>query len=119
MPENRELSSSGKLAVHGLSVAQQAGENMALEVIVCDATSVEAKTSGASDRAKLELPYELDSTSVIQRGSKDHQSPVFPPWMKSSATTPNPPSLDILVLESIKSTHRALILGFGFLSLMV
>ena len=119
MPENRELSSSGKLAVHGLSVAQQAGENMALEAIVCDATSVEAKTSGASDRAKLELPYELDSTSVIQRGSKDHQSPVFPPWMKSSATTPNPPSLDILVLESIESTHRALILGFGFLSLMV
>ncbi|KAJ6607640.1 hypothetical protein B0H10DRAFT_1956080 [Mycena sp. CBHHK59/15] len=123
MPENREGTSSGMVAQNGLSTAQAAGADLTLVQIVCDATEKEAEAVDASDRARQGLPYELDATSTVVRGSLNQQTPVYPPFLKPPSEpyppTPYPATLKSLVLSGVESTHRALILHFGTLHLMV
>ncbi|KAJ7022801.1 hypothetical protein C8F04DRAFT_1194154 [Mycena alexandri] len=124
MPELRETSASGLIAQEGIETVLAASSSLVVEDIVADATAAEAGAPDASDRAKQGLPYSLDSTSTIVRGSLNHQTPVYPPMLRvipdtSYPPTPYPPSLRSLTLCAVQSTHRALILKFGTLCLMV
>ncbi|KAJ7752153.1 hypothetical protein B0H16DRAFT_1251698, partial [Mycena metata] len=90
-----------------------------LEAIVVDATKREARAAGAPVAAKQGLVYELDSRSTIKKGQKDNQSDVYPPALRTTASNPDPPSLNTLTLEAISYTNRALILNFGTLFFML
>jgi hypothetical protein len=118
MPGSRETCASGKVAEHGLAEARQSG---ALEAIVCDATAAEAAACGAPEHAKQRLPYPLNSTSTVVRGSRSHQTRVYPPNPLPTTENLNPPVLELtsLVLHGLKASHRALIVNLGSLFLMV
>ncbi|KAF8203455.1 hypothetical protein K438DRAFT_2015153 [Mycena galopus ATCC 62051] len=119
MPETRETTGSGKQAQMEYQTAKAAGASFVLENIAVDATKAEAKRSDASREAKDGLVYILDATSAIKRGQNHHQTHVYPPQLRVTTKNPDPPPLSTLVLEKITYTHRALILHFGTLFLMV
>ncbi|KAJ7807722.1 hypothetical protein B0H13DRAFT_1928863 [Mycena leptocephala] len=119
MPESREGTASRKQAQGGFEVAKAAGASFVLEDIAAEATKAEAKRANASKEAKEGLVYLLDPSSAIKRGQSRHQTYVFPPQLRVTAQNPNPPPLSTLVLEKITYTHRALILHFGTLFLML
>ncbi|KAF8153547.1 hypothetical protein K438DRAFT_1987680 [Mycena galopus ATCC 62051] len=119
MPETRETTGSGKQAQMEYQTAKAAGASFVLENIAVDATKAEAKRSDASREAKDGLVYILDATSAIKRGQNHHQTHVYPPQLRVTTKNPDPPPLSTLVLEKITYTHRALILHFGTLFLMI
>ncbi|KAJ7755876.1 hypothetical protein B0H16DRAFT_707212 [Mycena metata] len=119
MPETVECISSGLQAQNTFSAAKATGSPFNLEAIVVDATKREARATGAPAAAKQGLVYELDSRSTIKRGQKDNQSDVYPPALRTTASNPDPPSVNTLTLEVISYTNRALILNFGTLFFMV
>ncbi|KAJ7699096.1 hypothetical protein B0H16DRAFT_1484282 [Mycena metata] len=118
MPETVECISSGLQAQNAFSAAKATGSPFNLEAIVVDATKREARATGAPAAAKQGLVYELDSRSTIKRGQKDNQSDVYPPALRTTASNPDPPSVNTLTLEAISYTNRALILNFGTLFFM-
>ncbi|KAJ7716284.1 hypothetical protein B0H16DRAFT_1701414 [Mycena metata] len=119
MPETVECISSGLQAQNAFSAAKATGSSFNLEAIVVDSTKREARAAGAPAAAKQGLVYELDSCSTIKRGQKDNQSDVYPPALRTTASNPDPPSVNTLTLEAISYTNRALILNFGTLFFML
>ncbi|KAJ7454584.1 hypothetical protein B0H11DRAFT_2069106 [Mycena galericulata] len=119
MPESRECTASGMQAQMTFESAKAAGASFVLEKMALDATKAEAKRSNAPREAKEGLVYDLDAKCTIKRGQNRNQTDVFPPTLRITASNPNPPSLNTLVLEKITYTHRALILHFGNLFFML
>ncbi|KAJ6590886.1 hypothetical protein B0H10DRAFT_2233459 [Mycena sp. CBHHK59/15] len=119
MPEGRETTVSGKSVQKGFETAKANGETFKLESIVVDATDSEAAPAGAPASVKEGLPRVLTPSSSVQRGQRSHQTSVYPPTFKPTSEKPNPPLLETLVLEKITYTHRALILHFNSILLMV
>lgn len=58
------------------------------------------------------LPYVLENTSTVKRGSWGRQSPLYPPQLRPTKSRPNPPKLETYELFEIDKTMRTLILGF-------
>ncbi|KAJ7663721.1 hypothetical protein DFH06DRAFT_1041932 [Mycena polygramma] len=123
MPETREAAAAALIAAIGLSMAQALSADLRVQQIVCDASQVEAEAFGATERARQGLPYVLEPTSTLVRGSLNHQAPVYPQFLippsDSYPPTPYPPTLKSLVLCGVQSTHRALILNLGTSFLMI
>ncbi|KAJ6624777.1 hypothetical protein B0H10DRAFT_2006050 [Mycena sp. CBHHK59/15] len=119
MPKGRETTASGKSTQKGFETAKANGETFKLESIVVDVTDSEAATAGAPASVKEGLPHVLTPSSSVQRGQRSHQTSVYPPTFKPTSEKPNPPLLETLVLEKIMYTHRALILHFNSILLMV
>ncbi|KAJ6626246.1 hypothetical protein B0H10DRAFT_1999440 [Mycena sp. CBHHK59/15] len=119
MPEGRETTASGKSTQKGFETAKANGETFKLESIVVDATDSEAAAAGAPASVKEGLPHVLTPSSSVQRGQRSHQTSVYPLTFKPTSEKPNPPLLETLVLEKITYTHRALILHFNSILLMV
>ncbi|KAF7321215.1 hypothetical protein HMN09_00210500 [Mycena chlorophos] len=113
MPELRETTASGLIALHGFRLASAQGTDWTLLGIECDATKQEAKKAGATERARQGLVYALHDSSKVQRGQRSHQSPVYPQILEEDE------ELESLALRGLESTHRALILDMGPAWLMV
>ncbi|KAF7288818.1 hypothetical protein HMN09_01363600 [Mycena chlorophos] len=95
MPELRETTASGLIALHGFRLANEQGTDWTLLGIECDASKQEAKKAGAPERARQGL------------------SGVYPQILEEDE------ELGSLTLRGLESTHRALILDLGPAWLMV
>ncbi|KIM41958.1 hypothetical protein M413DRAFT_35516, partial [Hebeloma cylindrosporum] len=84
-------------------------EERTLKNIWVDATTNEASQYPPGSPVASGLVYPLESSSTIRRG-KGAQSPVFPPKYRSPQNLPI--STHNLVLKSVQSTPRSLVLEF-------
>ncbi|KAJ7927920.1 hypothetical protein B0H13DRAFT_1598279 [Mycena leptocephala] len=96
---------------------------MTVVKLVYDPSAAEAASANATELARQGLPCTLEPTADVFRGSLNQQTSIYPSVLKPLPTNyppvPYPPVLKSLVLSGVQSTHRALILNFSTLFLMV
>ncbi|KAJ6610245.1 hypothetical protein B0H10DRAFT_2060951 [Mycena sp. CBHHK59/15] len=119
MPESRESQATFEIVDAALTTLIQEGVSLRVENIEIDATKKEQKRFPKSHPAKSGLPYAIDSKCTVKRGINEAQGYVYPDMWRTSGKKRSEHSLTELVLKGILYTHRALILDFGALFLMI
>ncbi|KAJ7064387.1 hypothetical protein B0H15DRAFT_958636 [Mycena belliarum] len=122
MPECRECEASFLVVNAGIKDLRNHRACFHLRHIEVDATDKEQARLKTDHPAKSGLPYAITSDSKVQRGNTNGQSYVYPEMWRTGGkkNAQNAPhSLSELVLQSIEYTHRALIINFGPLLLMI
>ncbi|KAK6966925.1 hypothetical protein R3P38DRAFT_3151784, partial [Favolaschia claudopus] len=101
--------------------APEAGIKLQLLGIDIDATEAEETKFPKDHPASLGLPYQIDSTCTVKRGTNLSQGPVYPPmWHTTKAAGPaDPDPLTTLELKDLSYTYRSLILDLGALHLSI
>ncbi|KIM34756.1 hypothetical protein M413DRAFT_41781, partial [Hebeloma cylindrosporum] len=107
MPEIIEIMIAGKLV--RLYIDKTGPEDRLIKNIFADATVAEAPHHPPNSPAASGHVYPLASSSTIRRGEGD-QSPLFPPEYASCQNLSI--STHRLILQSVESTPRSLILEF-------
>ncbi|KAJ7780660.1 hypothetical protein DFH07DRAFT_765176 [Mycena maculata] len=119
MPESRESEASYLIAAaRGTELIEQEVD-LRLEKIEINATEKEEKRFNKAHPAKSGLPYAINSTCTVKRGTNKAQSYIYPEMWHTSGKKKSKHSLTELALESISYTHQALILDMGPLFLMI
>ncbi|KAK7000898.1 hypothetical protein R3P38DRAFT_3053515 [Favolaschia claudopus] len=121
MPETRESKASFLAAMKRLKELLEAGIKLQLLGIDIDATEAEETKFPKDHPASLGLPYQIDSTCTVKRGTNLSQGPVYPPmWHTTKAAGPaDPDPLTTLELKDLSYTYRSLILDLGALHLSI
>ncbi|KAK6981250.1 hypothetical protein R3P38DRAFT_3464420 [Favolaschia claudopus] len=121
MPECRESRASFLAAMKRLKQLLEAGTKLRLLGIDIDATEAEEAKFPKDHPASLGLPYAIDSTCTVKRGTNLAQEPVYPPmWHTTKAAGPaDPDPLTTLELKDMSYTYRSLILDLGAFHLSV
>ncbi|KAK6984303.1 hypothetical protein R3P38DRAFT_3269243 [Favolaschia claudopus] len=121
MPECRESKASFLAAMKRLKELLEAGIKLRLLGIDIDATEAEEGKFPKDHPASLGLPYQIDSTCTVKRGTNLAQGPVYPPmWHTTKAAGPTDPDpLTTLELKDLSYTYRSLILDLGALHLSI
>ncbi|KAJ7227611.1 hypothetical protein B0H12DRAFT_1148920 [Mycena haematopus] len=110
MPESRECEADYVTLHDSTSAIIEKTGPLALEAIEIDATDKEASQFPKNHPTREGLPYTIDSSSTVKRGTNRSQSYVYPEIFGP---------LTDLALQDISYTHRALILNLGPLFLMI
>lgn len=118
MPESRESEASYLIVEAAVSDLIEEGITLRIEHIEIDATDKEQARFPKDHPARNGLPYIINSDCPVKRGNNKSQGSVFPEMRRTFGKSPQK-SLTDLVLKGISYTHRALILDFGVLFLMV
>ncbi|KAF8137907.1 hypothetical protein K438DRAFT_1947086 [Mycena galopus ATCC 62051] len=121
MPESREATASHMILDDSLSTVIKADGFLPLEGIEIDATDKEAKRFPKGHPAQSGLPYRIDSSSAVKRGTNKSQGFVYPEIWRTTGKQKQGSKgcLTDLILHGISYTNRALILDLGSLFLMI
>src|SRR5437016_7118374 len=107
MPETVEIHVAGQHVAH--FIEETSSRDRTVKNIFADATISESKNHPSGSLAASGHVYSLESSSTIQRGQNGDQSSLFPPKYMSPQDLPI--GTHGLVLDSVQSTPRSLILG--------
>ncbi|KAJ7227608.1 hypothetical protein B0H12DRAFT_1148918, partial [Mycena haematopus] len=122
MPESRECEADYVTLHDSTSAIIEKTGPLALEAIEIDATDKEASQFPKNHPTREGLPYTIDSSSTVKRGTNRSQSYVYPEMWRAAGKKTNAGAsgrLTDLALQDISYTHRALILNLGPLFLMI
>ncbi|KAJ6525972.1 hypothetical protein B0H19DRAFT_1197561 [Mycena capillaripes] len=122
MPEARESEAEYQLLSASVTALIDSGTCLCVEHIDVDATDKEASRFKKNHPARDGLPYTIDPSSTVKRGTNKAQNHVYPQMWRTTGkkvTSSVRHSVTDLTLKDISYTYRALILDLGPLFLMI
>ncbi|KAJ6552966.1 hypothetical protein B0H19DRAFT_995362 [Mycena capillaripes] len=123
MPEARESEAEYQFLSSSVTALIESDTCLHVERIDIDATDKEASRFKKNHPARDGLPYAIESSSTVKRGTNKAQNHVYPQmWRttgKKKATSSVQHSVTDLTLKEISYTYRALVLDLGPLFLMI